>query len=221
MVTPVKVGVHHAFTAAAVRGRIGVLSTKGRQALGGLSVVALFALAPIIVPYVSSMLTTERPVRFIEHTRPVPVREVSFRDAEGRTRTLGEFRGRMTVLNVWATWCVPCRREMPSLDRLQSLLGGDAFQVLALSIDRGGLGPVERFFRDHRLTHLVPYVDESGNGAGDLGAVGIPTTLLLDADGLEWGRLIGPAEWDAPSMLEFLKARIAATNVLITNPDSR
>lgn len=135
--------------------------------------------------------------------RPMP--ELRFVDAEDRERGLVDFRGRTVLLNLWATWCGPCRREMPSLDRLQVALGGPAFTVLALSIDRGGLAVVKGFYEELGLTHLGIYVDPSGRAATQLGAVGIPTTLLLDPEGREVARHSGALEWDAPDVIAVLR----------------
>src|SRR3546814_2217971 len=103
----------------------------------------------------------------------------------------------MILLNIWATWCGPCREEMPTLDRLQARLGGPDFEVVALSIDRAGIAVVSEFYDEIRVQHLAEYIDESAKAAGQLNAVGLPTTLLIDREGQEIGRQVGPAEWDA------------------------
>ncbi|MGH6885371.1 MAG: TlpA family protein disulfide reductase [Geminicoccales bacterium] len=134
--------------------------------------------------------------------------EITFDDAEGRTLTLADFRGKVVLLNIWATWCVPCRREMPTLDRLQAELGGPDFEVVALSIDRKGLPAVKEFYEELGLQELGIYVDPAGKASRELNALGIPTTLLIDGKGNELGRLAGPAEWDSPGMVEFLRGFI-------------
>ncbi|MPZ31339.1 MAG: redoxin family protein [Rhodospirillales bacterium] len=139
---------------------------------------------------------------------PKALPDVRFVDGDGRDRALADFSGKVVLLNVWATWCVPCRKEMPTLDRLQRTLGGKDFQVVALSIDRQGLPVVRKFYRDINIKHLGMYVDSSGKAARELGAVGLPTTLLVDRAGREIGRLVGPAEWDAPDMIAFIRQRI-------------
>jgi thiol-disulfide isomerase/thioredoxin len=112
------------------------------------------------------------------------------------------------LLNVWATWCPPCREEMPTLDRLQSTLGGPAFEVVALSIDEGGLPVVQAFFDQFRIKHLQPYLDTLGDASG-LSAGGIPLTLLIDRDGREIGRKLGPAAWDSPQIVQLIQGRLA------------
>lgn len=143
------------------------------------------------------------------HEAPVPVPTFTFVDADGATRSLADYRGKFVLLNIWATWCVPCRTEMPTLDRLQGLLGGADFQVLAVSIDRGGTEVVQKFFAETGVKNLTTNVDVSSQAAFALGVLGLPATLLLDRNGMEIGRLVGPAEWDAPEMLAQLKSVIS------------
>lgn len=132
--------------------------------------------------------------------KPRPLPELHFTNANGQPLSLADFRGRFVLLNLWATWCVPCRKEMPTLDRLEVNLGGRDFEVVALSIDRQGLAAVRPFFKERRLKALRIYLDQSGQAASTLGAPGLPTTLLIDRDGREVARKIGPAEWDSPAM---------------------
>ena len=151
----------------------------------------------------------ERPASFVWHSEPRSVPELQFVDGEGQARTLGDFRGKVVLLNVWATWCPPCRQEMPALDALQATLGGPDFAVVALSVDRAGANPVRRFYDQTGVKRLALYLDVSGRALRDLGAVGLPTTLLIDRGGREIGRLIGPTVWDAPEMVEALRQRVA------------
>lgn len=144
---------------------------------------------------------------------------LAFKDGEGRERTLADFRGRMIVLNVWATWCAPCRKEMPTLDRLEGALGGPQFEVVALSINRAGLGAVRKFFDEIGVKRLDLFIDERGRTLSELGAYGLPTTLLVDPKGLELGRLVGPAEWDSNEMIAFLRSQIERSR-RITPPSS-
>ena len=143
------------------------------------------------------------------HDTPRPVPEVAFTDGEGEPLTLDAWRGKIVLLNIWATWCGPCREEMPTLDRLQARLGGDRFEVVALSIDRAGVSVVAEFFEEIGIEHLRTFIDDSGKAARDLKVFGLPATLLIGRDGQELGRLVGPAEWDTPEMIAFLKAVIA------------
>jgi thiol-disulfide isomerase/thioredoxin len=147
-------------------------------------------------------------VPFARTTKPKAIPELQFRDASGRERSLADFRGRMVLLNIWATWCTPCREEMPALDRLQAKLGGPEFEVLALSVDQQGAEPVRKFYDDIGIRALERYIDPSAQAAFKLGAVGLPATLLVDRGGREIGRHVGPAKWDAPEVVEDLRRRI-------------
>jgi thiol-disulfide isomerase/thioredoxin len=146
---------------------------------------------------------------FVVHASPHPIPTIKFEDNQGQTRSLADFKGKTVVLNIWATWCVPCRREMPALDRLQAALGGPEFVVVPVSIDRGGLETVSKFYAEIGIRDLPKYTDTSGQIVRALSTVGLPTTLILDRAGQEIGRVIGPAEWDAPEIAAFLKPIIS------------
>jgi len=137
--------------------------------------------------------------------QPHALPEVRFQDDQGRDLTLGDFRGRVVVLNVWATWCVPCRKEMPTLDRLQARLGGKNFLVVALSLDRKGVEAVRGFYQEVGVENLAIYVDPSGKGSHALAIPGVPTTLLIDREGREVARKMGEAEWDRPEMVSLVE----------------
>lgn len=148
------------------------------------------------------------PSGFVMHAKPLALPTVAFQASDRQKRSLDDFRGRVVLLNLWATWCAPCRAEMPTLDALQMLLGGPGFEVVALSLDRGGANDVESFYRELGLRHLAVYVDPSTDAQRSLGVFGLPTTLLIDAGGFELGRLIGPTEWDSREMVGFLRSFI-------------
>jgi thiol-disulfide isomerase/thioredoxin len=139
------------------------------------------------------------------HETPQPVANISFHDETGQPLQLSDWRGKVVLLNVWATWCGPCREEMPTLDRLQAMLGGERFDVLALSIDRGGVGVVRDFYEEIGLQHLQIRIDATTKASRAMKVFGLPTTLLIDPDGKELGRKVGPAEWDAPEAIAFFK----------------
>jgi thiol-disulfide isomerase/thioredoxin len=147
---------------------------------------------------------------FLARPKPLDLGEVGFVDGEGATKSLSDWRGRVVLLNIWATWCVPCRDEMATLDKLEAALGGKDFQVVAVNIDRGGSDKPKSFLAEAGATHLSLYTDPSGKLFSKLKAVGMPTTLLLDREGREIGRLVGPANWDSPDALALIKAAIAA-----------
>ena len=144
------------------------------------------------------------------HDAPRALPEIAFEDGEGRKRALSQFRGKVVLLNVWATWCAPCREEMPALDRVQKQLGGPGFEVLALSIDTGGTAAVKRFYDDTGVRSLALYVDPTMRATAALGAMGVPTTLLIDRQGREIGRHTGPAAWDGPQALREIERHAGA-----------
>jgi thiol-disulfide isomerase/thioredoxin len=159
----------------------------------------------------------QAPANFIIHPAAKAVPDIAFADERGNSISLKDFRGKLVLLNIWATWCGPCRKEMPALDRLQAQLGGDLFQVVALSIDRAGAAAVQKFYAEVGVRHLSFFIDVSGRAGSSLGLIGLPGTLLIDRQGREVGRLIGPAEWDSPEMLAFLQSQIARPDAPCTN----
>jgi thiol-disulfide isomerase/thioredoxin len=136
---------------------------------------------------------------------PRPLPPFRFDDAAGRPLTLADFRGRVVLLNFWATWCEPCRHEMPALDRLAAKLGGADFAVLPVSIDRGGATAVKPFYKKLGLEKLAIYVDPSSKASAALELPGVPTTLLIDRDGREVARKMGEADWDDAKMIALVR----------------
>ena len=138
------------------------------------------------------------------------ISHVKFEDAQGNTVSLADFRGKTILLNVWATWCAPCRKEMPSLDRLQVELGGSDFEVVPLSIDRTGFDAVRPFFTEIGIKTLNIYLDRPAAIIRTAGILGLPTTLLLDGDGRELRRWVGPKEWDSAESIEEIRSHLKA-----------
>jgi thiol-disulfide isomerase/thioredoxin len=169
----------------------------------------LLSLLAVLLIGAAPVGAAEPPQNFVLYAAPQPLRDLRFADATGKQLSLADFRGKVVLLNIWATWCGPCREEMPTLDRLQAKLGSPDFQVLPLSIDRAGMGAIDGFYRELGIAHLAKYNDSSGEAANRLNTIGVPTTLLIDRQGRELGRLVGPAEWDSPDMIAFLKEVIA------------
>ncbi|MEW5961964.1 MAG: TlpA disulfide reductase family protein [Pseudomonadota bacterium] len=145
---------------------------------------------------------------FVRKAVPEPVAEFPFLDGEGNARTIRDWRGKVVLLNLWATWCWPCREEMPSLERLQKALGSDRFEVVAVSVDRTGLKGAKEFLGTIRVDALKVYADPTARAASQLRAIGMPSTLLIDVEGREIGRLIGPAEWDSPDAKALIEAAL-------------
>ena len=132
------------------------------------------------------------------HALPQPRKlDLSFTTGDGEARTLADYAGKGIVLNLWATWCVPCVREMPALDDLAKLVAGDGIVVLPVSSDRGGAATVRRFYSEHGINNLPVLLDPMGNMARSLSVHGIPTTLLIDHTGQEVGWLEGSADWSS------------------------
>ncbi|MCZ8186176.1 MAG: TlpA disulfide reductase family protein [Beijerinckiaceae bacterium] len=144
--------------------------------------------------------------------QPVPATPVSFRNAAGEPVTLADFKGRAVLLNLWATWCAPCRHEMPALDRLQAELGGADFEVVAVNIDTRNFDKPKQFLDEIKVQKLAYFSDASAKIFQDLKAAGrafgMPTTLLIDAQGCELAWLAGPAEWASPDALAFIRAAL-------------
>jgi len=145
---------------------------------------------------------------------PVPAPQTAFKDSSGKALSLAAFKGRVVLLNFWATWCAPCVREMPTLDSLQARLGDQGLAVVAVSEDTGGLAVVSPFFKQYRLGNLEIYLDPTGDLSRSFGLKGLPTTLLIDAEGHVVGGLEGPAEWDSPdarSLIHYYLKRIGGS----------
>ena len=136
---------------------------------------------------------------------PRPAPEVAFTDVAGREISLADFHGKLILLNLWATWCGPCVEEMPSLDRLQAKLGGRDFEILAVSSDRAGAKVVEPFVAKLGLADLKVFLDPKSKTNHAFGVRGLPTSILIDAEGRELGRFEGSAKWDSPETVAFLK----------------
>lgn len=177
--------------------------TAGTLALLGLLVVGLSACGRQAEQEPETGSTSRAGLAVWNAPRPVP--DLRFVDGDGQSRRLADFKGKVVLLNLWATWCGPCRKEMPTLDRLQGQLGGPDFEVVALSLDQAGAQAVREFYREVGLQHLQLYIDRSAQAAITLDAIGIPTTLLLDRQGREIGRKLGEAEWDSADVVAYLR----------------
>ena len=184
-------------------------------ATAGLAIMVVSALgiyfyrgpAPTVAPETPTIEKTTS-LSLLKAPRELP--DISFSDGDGRSVKLSSFRGKVVLLNIWATWCPPCRKEMPTLDRLQTKLGGAGFEVVALSIDKGGPLVVRTFYDEIGIKALRIYIDQNGEASSALDFNGIPTTLLIDRTGRELGRKIGPAEWDTPEIVKLIQGYVEA-----------
>lgn len=143
---------------------------------------------------------------------PLKVPNLTFADASGKPLTLADWHGKTVLLNLWATWCIPCREEMPTLDALEAKLGGPNFQVVAVNIDTRDPQKPKRFLQDIGVTHLAYFADDSAKVFQDLKSVGrafgMPTTLLVDPNGCEIGTIAGPADWASPDAVKLIEAAL-------------
>jgi thiol-disulfide isomerase/thioredoxin len=148
-------------------------------------------------------------------TSPLRLPDLAFEDADGKPRKLSDWRGRTVLVNLWATWCVPCRREMPALDSLQTKLGGPNFEVVAVNIDTRDLEKPKNFLKDAHLTRLDFFSDPKAKVFQELKAVGralgMPTSVLVDGQGCEIATIAGPAEWGSDDAVKLITAAVKPT----------
>ncbi|GHE03583.1 thioredoxin [Defluviimonas sp. 20V17] len=142
------------------------------------------------------------------HTAPRPVPDIAFQDAAGAPHRLSDYRGRYLVVNFWATWCAPCRKEMPTLDRLQAQMGGAKLQVLPIATIRNRLPAIQRFYKEDGIKRLPILIDPKAELARRMGVMGLPVTVIVNPDGQEIARLIGEANWSGPDARAVLGALI-------------
>ena len=145
-------------------------------------------------------------------TKPMQMPDLAFLDAAGNAKKLSDWKGRTVLLNLWATWCVPCRKEMPALDNLQGKLGGRSFEVVAVNIDTRNAEKPKAFLQDGNLTRLGFFSDPKAKVFQDLKtaglALGMPTSVLVDADGCEIAAMSGGAGWDSDEAVQLITAAI-------------
>jgi thiol-disulfide isomerase/thioredoxin len=145
-------------------------------------------------------------------TKGLKLPDLAFADADGKPRKLSDWRGKTVLVNLWATWCVPCRKEMPALEGLQTKLEGPNFEVVAINIDTRDPEKPKNFLKDANLTRLGYFYDEKAKVFQDLKAagraLGMPTSVLVDPSGCEIGTIAGPAEWDSQDAIKLIRAAL-------------
>ena len=145
-------------------------------------------------------------------TTPLQLPDLAFEDADGRAKKLSDWRGKIVLVNLWATWCVPCRKEMPALEGLQAKLSGPNFEVVAINIDTRDSEKPKNFLKDANLTRLGYFNDKNAKVFQDLKAIGralgMPTSVLVDGRGCEIATIAGPAEWDSDDAVKLIKAAV-------------
>ena len=168
------------------------------------AVAAARRLKPLVHGEIAALTLSETP-------RRLP--DLSFRDGEGKPVRLADFHGRSVLLNLWATWCVPCRKEMPALDRLQGEINAKEFAIVAVNIDTGDPAKPHRYLSEVGIKNLAYYDDPSTNVFQELKrvgrAVGLPTSILIDRGGCEIGYLAGPAEWSSQEAIALVRSALA------------
>jgi len=198
--------------AAVVGALVGIAAvyvTRSGQGNGTVDAVCAGApaLAAKLDPYIGGEVAAFRPA-----ARPVLLAGLAFAGPDGEPLTVASFAGRTILLNLWATWCVPCRKEMPALDRLEAAIGGDRFTVVAVNIDTGDAARPKRFLEEIGTARLAWYADPSLALFNDLKrrglALGLPTTLLIGPDGCQLGILAGPAAWDSDDARRLIEVAI-------------
>jgi len=150
--------------------------------------------------------------KFMLHDEPRPFRDKTFVNAKNEDIDLHEFDGSVTLVNFWATWCPPCLKELPGMDKLQTELADDGLDVVAISLDHGGIKKARGFWKRADM-QMGLYADPDKDLALQMGVLGLPVTAILGPDGREIGRLVGEAEWDTEAVQEMLRFLIEATDV--------
>ncbi len=155
-------------------------------------------------------------VDFELHAEPRPFRDKSFIGPDGKPMDLSAFEGKVTVLNFWAIWCPPCRKELPNLNNLQTLLGDEGVEVVTISLDKAGIKKAKPYLENHNLDDLKAYTDPKASLSREMGVLGLPVTAILGPDAREIGRYLGEATWDSEAAQEWLRFIVKATQ-----PDAR
>lgn len=150
--------------------------------------------------------------KLVIHEEPKPVSTAAFTTEAGGEMTLAELQGKYVLLNFWATWCAPCRKEMPMLSALQTDLGGERFEVVTLATGRNAPPAMKKFFADIGVDNLPLHRDPKSQVAREMGVFGLPITVILSPDGQELARLQGDADWSSDSAKAILSALIGTEN---------
>jgi thiol-disulfide isomerase/thioredoxin len=182
--------------------------TPPREAMSGAPVTAGAALEGQGGGGYKDFATGPLAAFLVKVDRPA-VPDIAFKDARGGDLSLGKWKGRVALVNLWATWCAPCRKEMLTLADLQKQLGSKDFEVVAVSVDRKGIAASSAYLKETGADNLGLYVDDTTKTLDDLQGLGLPLTVLVDRKGREIGRLLGPAEWNSPEAIALVKAAIA------------
>jgi thiol-disulfide isomerase/thioredoxin len=184
---------------------------QNRLGLANFLLIFLAFLGVLVAPETTRAQDLNPPPGFQLHATPLPVGDIAFLDVEGRTVRLADFKGRVVLINLWATWCPPCRAEMPSLQELQKLLGPEGLVVAPVSLDQKGKALVVPFYRENNLQTLPMFFDPEMRLNPALKLRGVPSSVLIGRDGWEIGRLEGPYPWADKRMVGFLRRVLAGS----------
>ena len=171
-------------------------------------VTAPVAEAPSPATGVTRDLATGSLAAFLIRPERKALPDLAFQDGTGKPLKLSDWKGRVVLINLWATWCAPCRKEMPDLAKLQQELGSDQFEVVAISVDRKGAEASAAFLKETGADNLKLYVEPTTTIVNEVQSAGLPATILVDRQGREIGRLLGPAHWASPEAKALVKAAL-------------
>ena len=174
------------------------------------SAAAALALPATAEAEISKALITGSMARFKLTRPPKPMPDLEFLDADNKPVRLADFTGQARLINLWATWCAPCVKEMPSLDRLQANMPRDRFTILPISLDGPTKAKVAPFYKERDLSNLPIFYDKGRKAMSTLGVTLLPTSILVDPAGLELGRIEGDADWDTLEGLALMRAAMAS-----------
>lgn len=188
-----------------------------RRRLTALMAVGIVAITPTLASAEPPQCTWHGAIEsginnFVEKDPPVQIADIPFFNGEGEEVRLSDYRGTPLVMNFWATWCAPCVAEMPALDRMKALLADSGIDVLAIDEDRNGEKLVPKFYETNNIQNLDILIDRKMAMVKAAGVAGLPTTLLVDAEGREVAAVVGEAEWDSPEAIAFVKACLLPTD---------
>jgi thiol-disulfide isomerase/thioredoxin len=139
-----------------------------------------------------------------EHEAPKEIQDIQFYDKNNSIHSLNDYKGKVVLVNFWATWCKPCVHEMPSLSKLEEKLSGLNIEILPVSIDFKGIEVVEEFYKEHNINNLESYLDKNGDSFKNLKLYALPTTIILDKEGMEVARVLGDIDWSTDEVSDYL-----------------
>jgi len=178
--------------------------------IGGALILAFLVAAPLAqasenLVRLDTRADGSRILNLIVHETPVDVPALHFIDESGQKRSVSEYKGRITAIHFWATWCFPCRAELPTMATLQREMADEEFVVLPISVDRGGSSVAAAYMAENNVTDLPPYVDEGMKMVRALRVNGIPYTIFLNREGQEFARVLGDRDWGTPEVLDLIR----------------